>query len=251
MKPQSHDSDDLATIQEIIRAKFAPEPAEQLLNLVRPSVAFTVRADATDGRSAIGGAPRTTEAFDWPDYQGRPMILLAQVDCSQVAPLIGPQWTLPSDGYLLFFHDGDFAAEFSFDLGDDGCAVIHVATGHGGQWKDDATSTIPLLPLEPRFLLSVPSWADAEAERATDGDIRTLIELDGALSNVLTPPRHRLLGWCDSGDTPHPHGHRPLLQLETEAGTDWGEIVNVSFWIREEYLRVGDFSRVRRSYEVA
>jgi hypothetical protein len=39
--------------------------------------------------------------------------------------------------------------------------------------------------------------------------------------------------------------------LEAEAGTAWGEIVNVSFWIRDEDLRAGDLRNVRRSYEVA
>jgi hypothetical protein len=39
--------------------------------------------------------------------------------------------------------------------------------------------------------------------------------------------------------------------LEAEAGTARGEIVNVSFWIRDEDLRAGNLGNARRSYEVA
>ncbi|URN07157.1 YwqG family protein [Actinomadura madurae] len=238
-----------AAIEETVRAQLGVDAAERFLSFVRPSVGFAVRRDLIESGSLIGGVPRTTESFGWPDYRGHPMVLLAQLDCGQVARLLGRDWTLPRDGYLLFFYEDDFAAEFSFDHGDDGCRVVHVAAGSDGQPREGGGPVIPALPLEASALPSVPTWADREADQAAGGDVLALINLDKALSALIPTPRHRLLGWCD-GDTP-PKGHRPLLQLEAEPGTAWGEIVNVSFWIRHEDLRVGDLSNVRRSYEVA
>lgn len=245
------DCSDHAAMEEIVRGRLEVPAAERFLSLVRPSVGFAVRTDLSDSDSVIGGVPRTIESFEWPRYQGQPMVLLAQLNCGQAARLLGKAWTLPADGYLLFFHDDGFAAEFSFDLGDDGCCVVHVAAGSERQQNEGNGPVMPTLPLEACALPSVPGWVDAEADQAVGGDVLALIDLAEALSTLMPAPRHRLLGWCDTGSTPQPKGHRPLLQLEAEAGTAWGEIVNVSFWIRDEDLRAGDLSNVRRSYEVA
>jgi hypothetical protein len=250
MDTAGRDSGNRAAIDEIIRTELGTDAAERFLPLVRPSVGLSARTDSSEPGSLIGGLPRTDESFEWPHYRGQPMVLLAQVDCRRAAHLLGKDWTLPGSGYLLFFHDDDFAAEFSFDLGDDGCRVLHVAAGSGGPREGDGPA-LPALPLEACALPSVPTLADTEADRAVGGDVMALIDLAEALSTLLPTPRHRLLGWCDSWDTPRPKGHRPLLQLEAEAGTAWGEIVNVSFWIRDEDLRAGDLRNVRRSYEVA
>ena len=131
-----------------------------------------------------------------------------------------------------------------------GCVVHVPGIGPEVPVPEDG-SVLPVLPLAPRKLLSVPTWADPEAKDAVPGDFRVLFDLQKALTEILPAPRHRLLGWCDTEDTPRPLGHRPLLQLEAEPGMIWGEVVNVSFWIREADLRAGELSRVRRSYEVA
>ncbi|SEM52900.1 DUF1963 domain-containing protein [Streptacidiphilus jiangxiensis] len=251
MEQKVPDTVEPGSISAVVRAGLGAEEAGRLLALVRPSVGFTVRPDLADAESVIGGAPSAPESFVWPDYQGEPMLLLAQVDCGQAARLLGEDWTLPADGRLLFFHDDDFSARFSFDDGDDGCRVLHVPAGAEAMTEQGRGRVIPALPLEARALPSVPGWEETEAYDAAGGDVMALLALDEALSALLPRPRHRLLGWCDTGDTPRPQGHRPLLQLEAEAGTAWGEVVNVSFWIREGDLRTGDLSRVRRSYEVA
>ncbi|MGW1408195.1 DUF1963 domain-containing protein [Streptomyces sp. NPDC002403] len=245
------DSGNRPAIEEIIRTELGTDAAERFHSLVRPSVGFAVRADFSEAGSMIGGLPRTTESFEWPHYGGKPMVLLAQVDCSQAARLLGKDWTFPGHGYLLFFHDDDFAAELKFDLGDDGGRVVHVAARSDWRPREGNGPALPALSLEASALPSLPGWTSAEADQAVGGDVIALINLDQALSTLLPAPRHRLLGWCDSSDTPQPKGHRPLLQLEAEAGTAWGEIVNVSFWIRDEDLQAGDLRNVRRSYEVA
>jgi hypothetical protein len=244
--------DGRAAIEGVVRARLSAEAAERFLALVRPSVGFAVGSSGAESGGLIGGRlPRTVEPVVWPRYRGAPMVLLAQVDCGCAARLLGESWTLPREGRLLFFHDDDFAAPFDFDNGDDGCRVLHVLDGQAEGQPAGEGLTLPAVPLDACALPSVPTWADAEAEQAVDGDVTALIDLDEALSALVQAPRHRLLGWCDTGDTPRPAGYRPLLQLEAEAGTEWGEVVNVSFWIREEDLEAGELANVRRSYEVA
>jgi uncharacterized protein YwqG len=102
---------------EIIRAQLGAEAAERFLALVRPSVGFAVRTDLAPSGSVFGGVSRTTDAFEWPRYDGRPMLLLARVDCAEAARLLGGDWPLPADGYLLFFHEDDFGAKFSSGTG--------------------------------------------------------------------------------------------------------------------------------------
>ncbi|WP_436778282.1 DUF1963 domain-containing protein [Yinghuangia sp. YIM S09857] len=228
-----------SAIDAIIRAELEQAAAERFLALVRPSVGFRVRSDVSASGSVFGGLPRTADLFDWPQYQGRPMTLLAQIDCHEVADLLGSDWTFPQAGYLLFFHDDDFVAEFSFDHGDDGCRVMHVAAGADGLGSRGETPVLPVLSLAGAAVPSVPTWADDEADRVLGGDVMAWSRLEKALRDVAPLPRHRLLGWCDGGNPAPPKGLRPLLQLEAEAGTDWGEIVNVSFWIRDEDLRAG------------
>jgi Uncharacterized protein conserved in bacteria len=254
MGSEGREPGDRSAIDQIVRTRLGVDAAERFLSLVRPSVGFSAGKRSSESGSVIGGVPVTTESFAWPRCRGRPMVLLAQIDCGQAARLLGGHWTLPDHGHLFFFHDDDFAAEPAPGLGDDGCRVLHVAAGTGGPPEGHAPAppSLPALPLEACALPSVPTLADAETGCAVGDDvIALLIDLAEALSAVLPAPRHRLLGWCDSWDTPRPEGHRPLLQLEVEAGTSWGEIVNVSFWIRDEDLRAADLRGVRRSYEVA
>jgi uncharacterized protein YwqG len=173
------------------------------------------------------------------------MLLLAQVDCAQVSPMLGAEWPFPTEGYLLFFHDDEFSAPFDFEQGDDGCRVLHVPAGSGAE----AMATIPAVALDAAPMPSLPNLRDG-ADKALGIDTVELIDLLEELAPLLPDARHRLLGYCDT-DTPQPQGHRPLLQVEAERGTSWGEVVNVSFWITDADLLAGRLDRVRRSFEVA
>jgi hypothetical protein len=250
MDAQHDDRYGQSTVRQLVSARLGAAAADRFLALIRPSLRFVADVGAEAG-SFYGGTPQLPDGFDWPRYRGRPMLLLAQLDCARLSPLLGSDWTLPRDGHLLFFQDDDFVADFSFEHGDDGCQVVHVpATCLTAPPGDDAF-TIPALPLIAHAVPSMPTVADPEADQAVGGDSLALLDLAETLSPFLPSVRHRLLGWCDSIDTRRPTGHRLLLQLEAEAGTRWGEIVSVSFWIRDEDLRGGRFGQVRRSYEVA
>lgn len=254
------DDDDLAAIEEIVREKLRPGAADRLLALVRPSVGMAVVAGEEAGHW-YGGPPQGTAGFDWPRYGDTPMVLLAQFDCRGMAALFGGDWPLPEDGHLLYFHDEEFAARQGHSgSGDDGCRVLHVPSGRAGQRPPGDGKLIPLQSLASWASPSLPAPTDDAADEAV-GDLDGLLalfEIHRALDDEGLVPRHRLLGWCDSGalppegarnDTTPLRGHRPLLRLEAEQGTAWGEVVNVSFWIRDEDLRAGKLDTVRRSYD--
>jgi hypothetical protein len=257
VEPDGSYADARARVAEVARARLGASAAGRYAALIRPSVGFAVRRETgtVEGGCVIGGLPRLPGGVAWPRYYERPMVLLARLDCAGLARVTGGDWVLPPAGRLLFFHDQYFAAEFSFGHGDDGCRVLHVpGTGPEVPAPEDGEApaygdsfVIPALPLEPSKLVSAPGLREDVAGR----DFLAFTGLEEALRDVLPAPRHRLLGWCDT-DTSRPQGHRPLLQIEAEPGMHgWGEIVNVSFWIREPDLYAGEFSNVRRSFDVA
>jgi hypothetical protein len=231
-------------VQAIIRRRLVPEIADNFLALMRPSVGFAVRTEASACGSMIGGVPGTGP-FAWPVYQETPMLLLAQIDCAQVAPILGAEWPFPRQGYLLFFHDDEFCATYDYEHGDDGCQVLHLPAGAGAE----AVATIPALTLGATLMPSLPNLRD-DVDKALGIHVVELVDLLEELEPLMPAPRHRLLGYCDT-DTAHPSKHRPLLQVEAEPGTAWGEVANVSFWIPDVDLRIGRLDRVRRCYEVA
>jgi hypothetical protein len=208
------------------------------------------RADLTDAlRVARAALADAVETEDEAAARTQVKTLRAELDDlpADVTTHFGEPktYTVPIALNLLFFHDDEFSAPFNFEQGDDGCQVLHVPAGSGAE----AIATIPALALDAASMPSLPNLRD-DADKALGIDLIELINLLEELQSLLPEPRHRLLGYCDT-DTPHLQGHRPLLQVEAEQGTAWGEIVNVSFWIPDADLRAGRLDRVRRSFEVA
>ncbi|WIM93940.1 DUF1963 domain-containing protein [Actinoplanes oblitus] len=232
-------------VRALTRTRLDAESADWYLGQARPSIAYQV---ADEGWSAIGGDPAVA-AFDWPEYQGEPMLMLAQIDCAEAATLLGDAWPFPERGRLLFFHDDDFRAPWPGPAGDDGCHVRHVATTPVAPLPD-RRRTIPVLPLDPTPQATLPGWEDGLDLAAHVTDPRELSHLQEELRPLLPTPSHRLLGHHDKRATPVP-GHRPLLQVAAEEGTAWGEVVAVTFWIPEADLSTATLTDVRRTYEVA
>jgi hypothetical protein len=201
-----------------------PEIAHHALRLLRPSLALS-GADAQGcGGTRIGGLPPLPAEVEWPMFDGRSLTLLAQLDCAALHPLLGDDWPLPHDGLLLFFFDDTFT-----DLqGADG-RVLHVP-------------------------VPTPSLPDPSSRAIDDflGDYDLVDAMDAvqALQEVLPQVDYRVLGWHQMGGDGK-GGARPLLQLETVEGADWGEVVNVSFWVDGDDLSAGDLDRVFRVIEVA
>ncbi|MEQ4300926.1 DUF1963 domain-containing protein [Plantactinospora sp. B6F1] len=241
-----------AALADSPRAQGAPDLVEQILALVRPSIGLAVPARRRDGAVAgwYGGLPGLPDGVPWPRHQGRPMTLLARLDCATLAPLLGPEWTLPRDGTLLFFADEWFHADFGAGPGDDGCAVLHVPVDAPDRAAPAEAVLIPALPLVAAPVLAAPDYSEPELAAAFSTDPIRVMGLVTEIRDRLPTVRHRLLGWPDS-PVAELAGHRLLLALEAERGTAWGELVGVSFWIDGPDLAAGRLSRVRRVLDVA
>lgn len=64
---------------------------------------FSPGEDTTPGHSKYGGCPDVPEGFSWPfDDEGRPLSLLLQLDCAELAHY-DKESLLPAEGHLYFF----------------------------------------------------------------------------------------------------------------------------------------------------
>ncbi|MFB7618640.1 DUF1963 domain-containing protein [Kitasatospora sp. NPDC056181] len=250
-------------VYEAIRARADAETAPLVDGLFRPSLVLDAETARTDpdatgpGAGQLGGLPALPDGTEWPEFAGRPMQFLAGLDCAGLAEAfratgaggVGGDWPLPADGLLLFFHD-DWISDFSGR----GCRVLHVPAGAPPRRAPESelsTPAVAAVPVGATWQLSAPSYQDCELENLFPDDFMIALDLAADFRDHLPRPDVRVLGWCDT-DTGRPEGHRPLLQIENQAlDVDWGECVNVSFWITDEDLAAGRFDRVRHGFEVA
>ncbi|MFF2076724.1 DUF1963 domain-containing protein [Kitasatospora sp. NPDC058162] len=249
-----------------LEKQVGPEHTARVGGLLRPSLELRrdVVEDVTEENAEgapgwtpvgrTGGPAALPPGVDWPQGDGHPMELLAQLDCARLAEAFragsGGHWPLPDEGLLLFFHDSMPA-----DLDGESCLVLHVPSGspeRPAPPDPDGIEPLPGRPVRARWTLSAPSYLEDELRELFAGDYLVSMGVSDACREHLGGADLRLLGWCDSDNTTRPDGHRPLLQVEASAvDACWGELVNVSVWITEEDLAAGRFDRVRHGLEVA
>ncbi|WP_344343106.1 DUF1963 domain-containing protein, partial [Kitasatospora putterlickiae] len=120
-------------VAELIRARAGERLAPLVHGLFRSSLVLDPvrdRGPEDEAAGRLGGLPALPEGTGWPQVAGRPMQLLAELDCAALAAAFeaaGPdtgRWPLPAEGLLLFFHDEWFA-----DFAGRGCRVLHVPAG--------------------------------------------------------------------------------------------------------------------------
>ena len=105
--------DPQARDREIIRRALSREPlarvAERLWAAVLPSIRLVRRSDGgrAAGRSRLGGEPDLAPEVAWPEWQGRPLGFLAQVDLAEVPRPEPGGDLLPPEGLLSLFFDVD------------------------------------------------------------------------------------------------------------------------------------------------
>ena len=249
---------DLASMEiasdEELRARLAgaagdapiPEAARRALGLLRPSIALTSEGGPGCGRTRLGGLPPLPPQIEWPAFGDRPLTLAAQLDCAALSPLLGGEWPLPHDGLLLFFYDGTFG-----ELNPKGECVLHVPGDAAERPAPPGTIVNPEFPLAAAVTPSLPvSFSRAASAFLEDLELVDCMDAVQALTDVLPQVDYRLLGWHDGG-ADGPDGHRTLLQLETVDGADWGEVVNIAYWIADEDLAAGGLDRAHYGIEVA
>lgn len=248
-------------------AEVPPELAEAVLALVRPAVELAVaeydeaeydEAEAGEGGDEAGEGGDEDDAGvlageygglpvgdEWPVFEGEPLVLVARLDCAVLAGLLGPVWTLPADGSLLCFNDHRHRD------GDGACRVLHVPDGAPTMEAPDGATVIPALPLGAWPCLSVPELMAAELDEWRSRDLPGVADVLAALRPVVPYTPHQVLGRLDDAYYPRLTGVVPLLQLEGERGTSWGECVRIAFVLPEEDLAAGRLDRVRVVYETA
>lgn len=250
------------------------------LNSLRlPAIALSGPADGR--RSRIGGLPSLPEGEPWPEWKGKPLAFLCQLDLSEIPPDCDRQG-LPSSGVLFFFSDQDQEA-WGFDpkhLG--GWRVIYAETPSSVDSPRAAPAgldeecvykprTVSLTRIE-----TYPNHEDARVG-ALGMNKRQKDEYDRLREGVFGGrPQHHLFGYpspIQSGDMDlecqlaanglfcgNESGYKDprraaleagrtdwvlLLQLDTDddAGMMWGDAGMLYFWIRKQDLQEGRFDR--------
>lgn len=231
-------------------------------------------------RSKLGGLPDLPSGFKWPHWKNKPLAFLAQIDLAEVPHAEG-LLELPASGMLYFFYDQN-RSTWGFDPKDVGSwrvmhepksATLTRAKPPAGLRAD---SVFDEKRLRPRIIKSYPSlerlgqFLGAVPDAAYDALDARLAKIYGAQA------QHQIGGYpvavqnddmeieaqmtsnginlpeADERDPridklmPGAANWRLLLQLDTddEAGMMWGDMGKLYFWIEQEALAKGDFSRV-------
>ena len=96
--------DFLSILSELIRQEDLEEYEQTIRSLVRGSVVIDPLASSNDqfeiGASKIGGLPDLIPEMDWPQWEGKPLEFLLQLNLDEIRPFDFP---LPTRGLLSFF----------------------------------------------------------------------------------------------------------------------------------------------------
>ncbi len=250
---------------------------------IRLKATPATEVDLKPGSSRLGGTPDLPEGTAWPQCNGIPMALLAQLRLQDLTPY-DINGRLPKSGILYFFYEAREQA-WGFDPKHRGhWAVIY----HDGDLDKLRPTEPPAgLPKECRFRpckltfhneITLPSWDSRGVERLKlseeEGD--TFVDLLDATRSG-EGPSHRMFGHADQvqGEmmlecqlashgiyVGNSEGYSDprlatlekgaddwqlLLQIDSDEenlGTMWGDCGRVYFWIRRQDLQKRDFSNV-------
>ncbi len=228
-----------------------------------------VAAPLCSGASHFGGRPDVGPDFKWPQWNGKALGFLAQINCAEAAALDSDNlW--PKSGSLCFFHaiadcpwgdDPDFARSW---------AVIHV--------KNDALrlaelpaglTAADLLPAFPISLRRFSTLPDALSGEVSDAEFDSYYELCSELRMVdgRFEPAHQTLGHVDSIQGPveeewqefqtklgRPHDDsdwKLLLQFDSDDDLNvmWGDAGMLYFGIRESAFRAQRFEETLLTWQ--
>lgn len=239
---------DLDGLRAALDSSAAPQLApivDTVLSLARPSVQLTVN-DGSPHAGTYGGLPALPDEVEWPCRNGQPLALVAQLDCAVLSDVLGPAWTLPGHGTLLFFYDDD-----ALMVDGQAARVLHVG-GHAPVRRAPVnTPVIPALSLVATRRWSLPDMSADELSGCMAADTLGTLDVMSRIRDVVPHTPHQVLGWLGDGYYPRYPQLRPLLQVEGEQGTAWGECMRIAFLLSDKDLREANLDRVCIAYEVA
>ena len=203
--------------------------------------------------SKLGGVPYLTSIDNYPkDADGEPMMLLAQIDLSEMPPL--PHF--PEKGLLQFYIVND--EDYGYDLP---CRVVYIE--HFSTNEEELLTEHPysedmdedVLPYEKECrihfeqdIMPISSTNDSFDELI--GDVTDKNDRE-ELYSLLYSAESRMGGYPDFVQNPvesYESGEKGVLLLQLdcddEAGLMFGDSGNCQFFISEEDLKQKDFSDV-------
>ncbi len=94
------------------------DDVNKMISLIEPYIAIDDGGKDGTGCSKFGGMPDLPLAYEWPEYNGKPMIFYGQLNLSEV-PDCEIDNILPKTGILYFFSffknpESEFGAEYDF-----------------------------------------------------------------------------------------------------------------------------------------
>lgn len=234
--------------------------------------------------SKLGGRPDLPKSFTWPEYEGRHLHFIAQINLKHIDGTQG-QIELPRDGIISFFYDA-LEQPWGFDPMDRGrWKVIYFEDVQGfermnepkdileqGSFSTTKISFSRQTNLPPSESLSIDRLRLNDEERELYWDLSENVQEH----NKSTEFTHKLLGhpdtiqgemqlecqlvsnglYCgDSTGYDDPRkkvlesgatSWRLLLQIDSEEdiGMMWGDVGRLYFWILEEDLKALNFDNV-------
>lgn len=281
-RPATPDPADFASLPEALSAFGYGEVADLVAAGPRTTVLLGGVAgdEETVGRTKVGGRPLMPPSLEWPACAGVSLAFIAQVDLEGISAL-WPDSPLPANGLLLFFYDAEQSV-WGFDPADRGkWAVLHVADEplEPRAFPDDLPDHARyrervLTPSLGEDLPDPTSFALEELglKRWQIDEIFDICDPFLAADDTI----HKMLGYADPMQNPMEkecqlvsHGlycgdasgsddpraeelgrdaeqWKLLLQVSTDdaAGMMWGDCGRIYFWIREQDLAAGDFTKV-------
>ena len=218
------------------------------------------------GCSKYGGMPDVPEGFEWPlDDAGRPLALLVQIDCADLAPLDN-EALLPHSGQLYFFYE---LGEMNWQNETNNIRVIYndvpATQLHRTAFPEDLDQKFRLKEWPLRFLkyTSIPDVEELNKlidEPIDEDEEETYEAYDRLCSEHLTGTASigHMLGFADYFQDPvvdDPTEHVLLLQLDSN-GEYWreddkmphdllfGDDGNIFFYIKRDDLQARRFDQI-------
>ncbi len=258
--------------------KSIAEHMEYLNSLRQPAIAL--RKSGERRFSKIGGLPNLPDALAWPQWKGKSLAFLCQLDLADLPSAPGlPE--LPRTGCLYFFYDQE-QSTWGFDPKDQGSwQVLYVPD----QVRDCPPREAPPgleenclyreKPVTFSLVQLYPDWQDSRVQSLGLADRQVEEYLTLRDSVFADQPAHHLFGYpspiqdndmdleCQlvthglyCGDDVAYHDGRKsklepgrtdwtlLLQLDTDDDTRmrWGDCGMLYFWIRKDDLKAGRFA---------
>lgn len=250
------------------------------LNTLRlPAIAFFPASASSLSR--LGGLPSLPAALPWPEWKGKPLAFLCQINLAEL-PDDCERSALPSSGLLYFFYNQG-QETWGFDPEDAGSWRVLYADAPSANGAPRAApagmNEDGIYPEKPVALVAIKTYPDSQDERVSAlnmNDIQSdqYCELTSRVFN--NGPGHHLLGHpspvqnndmdleCQlashglncggsmSASDPRvkelESGRQDwmlLLELDTDddAGMMWGDCGKLYFWIRRDDLKNKRFDK--------